>query len=105
MNGALDVVVVGAGHNGLIAAALLAKRGARVTLLERRDVVGGAAVTETPFGPRYKVTTLSYRNGVLQVRARDAAWQREVQRAAGIVRHRLDAILGAGVVKSIDVVC
>ena len=51
-----------------------------------------------------KVTTLSYRNGVLQVRARDANWQREVERAAGIVRHRLDAILGAGIVKSIDVI-
>ena len=51
-----------------------------------------------------KVTTLTYRNGVLQVRAKDAAWQREVERAAGVVRHRLDAILGAGIVRSIDVI-
>jgi len=51
-----------------------------------------------------KVTTLAYRNGVLQVRAKDAAWQREVERAAGVVRHRLDAILGAGVVRAIDVI-
>ena len=42
-------------------------------------------------------------DGVLRVKTKDAAWQREVERAAGVVRHRLDAILGAGVVKSIDV--
>ena len=51
-----------------------------------------------------KATTLSYRHGILQVRAKDATWQREVERAAGVVRHRLDAILGAGVVKSIEVI-
>jgi phytoene dehydrogenase-like protein len=55
-----DVIVVGGGHNGLVAAALLAKRGQRVLLLERRERVGGAATTETPFGPDFKVTALSY---------------------------------------------
>lgn len=54
------VVVVGGGHNGLVAAALLAKRGARVTVCERRDVVGGAAITEQPWGPGWKVSSLSY---------------------------------------------
>jgi phytoene dehydrogenase-like protein len=58
--GRYDVVVIGAGHNGLVAAALLAKRGRRVLVVERRDVVGGAAITESPWGPDFKVTALSY---------------------------------------------
>jgi phytoene dehydrogenase-like protein len=56
----VDVIVIGAGHNGLVAAALLAKAGLRVTVCERREVVGGAAVSEHPFGPEYTVTSLSY---------------------------------------------
>ena len=60
MSNAFDVVVVGGGHNGLVAAGLLARQGARVTVLERRSQVGGAATTEQPWGPDYKVTALSY---------------------------------------------
>jgi phytoene dehydrogenase-like protein len=60
MSEPFDVIVVGGGHNGLVAAGLLARRGARVTVLERRANVGGAAITEQPWGPDFKMTALSY---------------------------------------------
>ncbi len=55
-----DAVVIGGGHNGLVAAAYLAKNGFDTLVCERRGVVGGAAVSEHPFGPDYTVTSLSY---------------------------------------------
>lgn len=55
-----DVIVIGGGHNGLVTAGLLAKRGRRVALLEKREQVGGAAITEQPWGPDFKMTALSY---------------------------------------------
>ncbi len=54
-----DAIVVGAGHNGLICAAYLAKAGHRVLVLERRHVVGGAAVSEEVF-PGFTFSVLSY---------------------------------------------
>ena len=60
MSARRDVVVIGGGHNGLVAAAYLAKSGLDVLVCERRPVVGGAAVSEHPFGPDYTVTSLSY---------------------------------------------
>ena len=57
---ARDVVIVGGGHNGLVAAAYLARSGLDTLVCERRGVVGGAAVSEHPFGPGYTVTSLSY---------------------------------------------
>ena len=60
MRDSVDVVVVGGGHNGLVAAGLLARQGLRTVVLERRSIVGGAAVSEHPFGPDYTVTSLSY---------------------------------------------
>jgi phytoene dehydrogenase-like protein len=59
-NPRVDVIVIGGGHNGLVTAGLLAKRGLAVTVLERRETVGGAAVTEQPWGPDFKMTALSY---------------------------------------------
>ena len=55
-----DVAIVGGGHNGLVAAAYLAKSGLRTVVLEKRPVLGGAAVSEQPFGPDFTVTSLSY---------------------------------------------
>ena len=60
MTGRADVVVIGGGHNGLVAAAYLARAGLATVVCERRDVPGGAAVSEHPFGPDYTVTSLSY---------------------------------------------
>ncbi len=54
-----DVIIIGGGHNGLVAAAYLARAGRKVLLLERRPVLGGAAVTEEIF-PGFKFTEFSY---------------------------------------------
>ncbi len=54
-----DVIIIGAGHNGLVTAGYLARWGLKVLILERRQVVGGACVTEEPL-PGYRVSTASY---------------------------------------------
>src|SRR5262245_9214341 len=60
-----DVIIIGAGHNGLTTAAYLAKSGRKVLVLERREVLGGACVTEEVF-PGFKVSTAAYVNSLLR---------------------------------------
>jgi phytoene dehydrogenase-like protein len=57
-----DAIIVGGGHNGLVAAAYLARHGAKTLVLEARGQAGGAATTEAPWpdAPEFKVTRLSY---------------------------------------------
>jgi len=76
------VVVVGAGHNGLVAAAYLARAGRRVLLLERRHVLGGASVTEEVF-PGFKFSVFSYVVSLLRP---------EIIRELDLPRHGLEIL-------------
>jgi phytoene dehydrogenase-like protein len=60
-----DAILIGGGHNGLVCAAYLAKAGLKVTVLEKRDVVGGAAVTEE-FHPGFRNSVAAYTVSLLQ---------------------------------------
>jgi hypothetical protein len=58
----------------------------------------------TAVGPSVdRVTSVRLDGAVLRVRARDAQWRREIEHAAGLIRARLDALLGPGVVGGLDV--
>ncbi|PPU00104.1 FAD-dependent oxidoreductase [Xanthomonas arboricola pv. arracaciae] len=61
----LDALIIGAGHNGLVCVAYLARAGKRVLVLEARDVVGGAAVTEE-FHPGFRNSVAAYTVSLLQ---------------------------------------
>jgi len=78
-----DVVVIGGGPNGLAAAALLAKGGLKPIVLERREVVGGAAVTEE-FHPGFRVSTVAHTAGPLRPK---------LARALDLQRHGLEWML------------
>lgn len=60
-----DAIIIGAGHNGLVTAAYLAKAGYKVLVLERRDVLGGCCITEELW-PGFKVSTAAYVNSLLR---------------------------------------
>jgi phytoene dehydrogenase-like protein len=65
MNSKYDAIIIGAGHNGLVAAAYLARAGKKVLVLERREVIGGCTVTEELW-PGFKVSTASYVNSLFR---------------------------------------
>src|ERR671932_2242447 len=82
MNGKYDAIVIGGGHNGLTAAAYLAKAGKRVLVLERRHVLGGAAVTEEIY-PGFKYSVCSYVVSLLRP---------EIIRELDLPRHGLEIL-------------
>jgi phytoene dehydrogenase-like protein len=77
-----DVIVIGGGHNGLVNAAYLARAGKRVLVLERRYVLGGAAVTEEVF-PGFKFSVCSYVVSLLRP---------EIIRELDLPRHGLEIL-------------
>ena len=82
MTTAYDAIVIGAGHNGLVTAAYLAKGGLKTLVLERRELVGGAAVTEEVF-PGFKVDTGAHRIG---------AFHPSVLSELGLAAHGLELV-------------
>lgn len=76
------MLIIGGGHNGLVCAWYLARAGRRVMVLERRDVIGGAAVTEE-FAPGFRNSTASYTLGLLAP---------EIDRDMGLARHGLRVV-------------
>src|SRR5690349_22108437 len=77
-----DAIVVGGGHNGLVTAAYLARAGMRVCVLERRDVLGGAAVTEE-IVPGFRFSVASYVVSLLRP---------EIVRELELPRHGLEIL-------------
>src|ERR1700757_5446256 len=65
MVGKYDVIIIGAGHNGLVTACYLARAKCKVLVLERRRLVGGAWVTGEVF-PGFKVSTAAYVNSLFR---------------------------------------
>src|SRR5688572_20698731 len=59
MSNTYDAIIIGAGHNGLVTAAYLARAGKRVLVVEQRHLVGGASVTEEVY-PGFKFSVFSY---------------------------------------------
>lgn len=85
-----DVIIIGGGHNGLVCAYYLARKGLSVTVLERRHIVGGAAVTEE-FHPGFRNSVASYTVSLLNPKIiRDLSLKRHGLR---IVERRLSNFL------------
>ena len=120
MAGERSVAIVGGGHNGLVAAALLARSGAEVTLFERAEAVGGAAVSTRPFaGVDVSVSPYAYLVSLfpaalmaalgisVELRSRQVAWCAPDGDVA-LVRRRFDtgatarSFAAAGIVGELD---
>ena len=85
-----DAIIIGGGHNGLVCAAYLAKAGRKVLVLEKRHVVGGAAVTEE-LHPGFKFSVCSYVVSLFRPSIiRDLELANAVN--AQLVRHELDLV-------------
>jgi len=82
MGGSYDAIVIGGGHNGLVSAAYLARAGKKVLVLERRHVLGGAAVTEEVF-PGFRFSVCSYVVSLLRP---------EIIRELDLPRHGLEIL-------------
>ena len=84
-----DAVIVGGGHNGLVAAAYLARAGRSVLVLERREHAGGAAVSERPWaGVDARVSRYSYLVSLLPAAvARDLGLGVELRRRDDLLLH------------------
>src|SRR5436190_6448380 len=82
MTATYDIIVIGAGHNGLVTAAYLARAGLTVLVLERRELVGGACVTEEVW-PGFRVSTAAYVNSLLRP---------EIIRDLDLKRHGLEIL-------------
>src|SRR5579864_5876317 len=67
MANSYDVIIIGSGHNGLVCGAYLAQSGLKTLVLERRDIIGGAAVTEE-FAPGFRASRFSYVMSLLHPR-------------------------------------
>src|SRR6202050_1862061 len=67
MTSKFDVIIIGSGHNGLVCGAYLVKAGLKTLVLERRSIIGGAAVTEE-FSPGFRGSRFSYVMSLLHPR-------------------------------------
>jgi len=82
MRKSYDVIIIGAGHNGLVAACYLARAGLKTLVLERREIVGGASITEE-FHPGFRCSTLAHST---------APFFSQIAKELDLARHGLEII-------------
>src|SRR5688500_4333571 len=87
-----DALIIGGGHNGLVCGAYLAKAGLKVAVLERRGIVGGAAVTEE-IAPGFRASIFSYLMSLLHPR---------IQKELELARHGLEIMPCSDMLSPLD---